>query len=264
MRKSLLVLLVFSSMFLVAARQFWLEPDKFYFQTGETAHVTFRTGDDFVGRNGKLAVNSLSRFERHAGNTVSNLKDALVADSIYSHSVPLEGAGSYVVVMESNPVLQEMDGESFTAYLREEALDDVLYQRRKTQATDEGASQLYSRHTKLILQAGSRVDETYGKICGLPIEIIPAKNPSLLKKNDPISFRILFEGKPLFGAKVKVWNRYQNRISVQNIFTQQDGVIETHISNPGAWMVSVVKMVPSEGSREQYRSYRGTLVFGVK
>lgn len=85
-----------------------------------------------------------------------------------------------------------------------------------------------------------------------------------MKKGDPVAFKILFEGKPLFGAKVKVWNRHNHRTSVQNIFSQQDGVIETHISNPGSWMVSVVKMVPSKNPKAQYRSYWGTLVFGVR
>ena len=72
---------------------------------------------------------------------------------------------------------------------------------------------------------------------------IPEKNPIDLKKGDVIRFKILFKGKPLFGANVKVWNRHNHSTSVQNIFSQQDGMIETHVSNPGSWMVSVVTMI---------------------
>jgi hypothetical protein len=68
----------------------------------------------------------------------------------------------------------------------------------------------------------------------------------------------------LFGAKVKVWNRYNHRTTVQNIYSQQDGMIETHVSNPGAWMISVVNMVPSKDPKAQYRSFWGSLVFGVR
>ena len=264
MRKSLLVLCVSSFSITVAAQEFWLEPDRFYFQPGEKASVMFRTGDDFVGTNGKIARGSVSRFEQHAGNNVINLEEVLESDSAHSLSVPLEAGGTQILIMESDPVFHEMEAESFTAYLTQEGLDDVLYQRRKAKASEDGASELYSSHTKLIVQSGSKDDETYRKVCGLPIEVIPVKNPLHLRKNDPVRFRILFEGKPLFGARVKVWNRYKNRISVQNIFSQQDGMIETHISNPGAWMVSVVKMVPSGDIHAQYRSYRGTLVFGIK
>ena len=99
---------------------------------------------------------------------------------------------------------------------------------------------------------------------GFPIEIIPEKNPYTLKKGDPVRFKILFEGKPLFGAKVKVWNRFDNRTTLQNIHTEKNGIIETHISNPGPWMVSVVKMVPSKQPGADWQSYWGSLVFGVE
>jgi hypothetical protein len=61
-----------------------------------------------------------------------------------------------------------------------------------------------------------------------------------------------------------VWNRYKNRTTMQPIYTQQDGRIEAHVSNPGAWMVSVVQMIPSDDPKADWRSYWGSLVFGVQ
>jgi uncharacterized GH25 family protein len=157
-----------------------------------------------------------------------------------------------------------MDGEQFTEYLREEGLDDIYYQRQKKNIPSDSATQYSARYAKLILQSGTRMDDTYKKVCNLPLEIIPLQDPAGMKKGDPIKFKILYQGKPLFGAKVKVWNRFNHRTTVQNIYSQQDGMIETHVSNPGAWMISVVNMVPSKDPKAQYRSFWGSLVFGVR
>ncbi|MEX2233443.1 MAG: DUF4198 domain-containing protein [Cyclobacteriaceae bacterium] len=246
------------------AHEFWLEPDKFYFAAGESAKVSLKVGENFIGEAWKVTTARIVRMEQHVGKQLYDLKKLLKDEATDPIQVVLRGEGSHILVMESNTAFIKMDGEKFTEYLVEDGLDDVLYQRKKAETSGDSATEYYSRHTKLLLQTGSKTDDTYKKVCNLPVEIIPDKNPALLKKGDPIAFKILFEGKPLFGAKVKVWNRYNHRTSVQNIFSQQDGMIETHVSNPGNWMVSVVKMVPSKNPKAQYRSYWGTLVFGVR
>lgn len=249
---------------LVAAHEFWIETGKFYFNPGEEATLNFRVGDDFIGEPWKGDRNRIVRLAQHTASATTELKESWKGGISDPLKLKLSHEGSHVVIMESTPAFIAMDGETFMGYLEEDGIDEVLYNRRKSGTSGDSATELYSRHAKLLLQAGLVSDDLFGKSYGLPIEIIPEQNPLLLRKNDVVSFRIMFDGKPLFGAKVKVWNRYNNRISVQNIFSQQDGRIETHISNPGAWMVSVVKMVASPDPQAQYRSYWGTLVFGVR
>lgn len=265
MRKELLILTAFFVItFLVRAHEFWLEPDRFYFEAGSRASIGFRTGTDFIGEPRKLGNERIVRLETHTSQAVNNLRQNLAADSTGLFQVALVDEGTHIIAMETSPAFIELDGAKFTEYLQEDGLDEILYQRGKDKISGDSASEMYSRHTKLILQAGTKTDDTFKKNCGLPLEIIPVTNPATLKKGDPIAFKILFQGKPLFGAKVKVWNRYNHRTSVQNIFSQQNGMIETHVSNPGVWMVSVVKMIPSPDPEAQYRSYWSTVVFGIR
>jgi uncharacterized GH25 family protein len=107
-------------------------------------------------------------------------------------------------------------------------------------------------------------DDTYKKVVGFPVEIIPDRNPYSLKIGDPIRFKILFDGKPVFGVRAKVWNRFDNRTTIQNIYTEKDGTFEARISNPGPWMVSVVRMVPSKQREADWQSHWGSLVFGIE
>jgi uncharacterized GH25 family protein len=114
----------------------------------------------------------------------------------------------------------------------------------------------------LIIQVADKRDETYKKVIGWPVEIIPDRNPMSLKVGDQVRFKILFDGKPIFGVRAKVWNRYDNRTTLQNIYTQQDGTIEVRISSPGPWMVTVMKMIPSKEPGVDWQSYQGSFVFG--
>ena len=263
-KRSVVLLMLSAISMLVTAHEFWLEPDRFYFTAAESVRLNVRVGENFIGESWKTITDRVVRMEHHTGKLIKDLKPVLKENTTDPIQVQLAAEGTHLVVMETSTALNEMDGTKFTEYLEEDGLDDILYQRKKTQISGDSASELYSRHAKLILQSGSKTDDSFKKLCNLPIEIIPDKNPALLRKGNNIAFKILFEGKPLFAAKVKVWNRYNHRTSVQNIFSQQNGMIETHVSNPGTWMVSVVKMVPSKNPKAQYRSYWGTLVFGIR
>jgi uncharacterized GH25 family protein len=177
--------------------------------------------------------------------------------------ITLKEDGTHLLLLQSNNAFAELEGEEFNAYLKEDGLDEILYQREQTKTLLKPAKEFYSRYAKLLIQVGEKKDDIYKKVAGFPIEIIPEKNPYALKLGDVIRFKILFQGKPAFGTKVKVWNRYNSRTTVQNIYTEKDGTMETRLSGKGPWMVSVVKMIPSKEPGAEWQSYWGSLVFGV-
>ena len=172
-------------------------------------------------------------------------------------------SGTQLISLETNPELRQRDGNEFNESLRIDGLDEVLYYREQHSQLDKPVKELSAFYTKLLVQVDAQKDETYKKILGLPIEILINKNPYNLKVGDPIRFKILFQGKPLFGAKVRIWNQYNNLTTTQNIFTLQDGTMETHISNAGTWLVSVVKMIPPKSSEADWQSFRGSLTFAI-
>jgi uncharacterized GH25 family protein len=265
MTKKLTSLIIVLLLALVSqAHEFWLQPDRFLFNVGETLTVNFKVGDDFLGKPWEFKKDRIVTLTRYQKSKIIDLKSKVIEGEKDNLKVVLPEEGTHMIVMESNNAFMKHDGKQFNAYLEEDGLDDVAYSREKNNTQADSASEFYSRHVKLLVQAGKITDDTYKKVIGFPVEIIPERNPYTLKKMDPVKFKILYNGKPFFGAKVKVWNRYNNRTTVQNIYAQQDGMIETHISNPGNWMVSVVKMVPSKNPKAQWQSYWSSLVFGIK
>jgi uncharacterized GH25 family protein len=264
-RKYIAAVIIVALCTLVAqAHEFWLQPQKFFFQVGEKATIGFRVGENFVGEPWDLTKHHIERLQLLHLEQVQDLKTSVVQNDKSNFELPLAAEGTHLVVMQSNNAFIEMEAEKFNAYLEEDGLTEIRFARERSNAMNKPSREFYSRHTKLLLQVGVKRDDTYRKPAGLPIEIVPLKNPYALKKVESIRFRILWQGKPLFGASVKVWNRFENRTMLQNIFTEQDGTLETHLSNSGMWMISVVKMMPSKDKAADYQSYWGSLVFGAE
>lgn len=256
------VLLV--SGFLIQASQFWLQPVNFIVKTGESVVVNFKEGENFMGRPGSLKKDDLLKLELHHKNTMKDLKGEIVEGEKGAVTATLANEGTYVLVMQSGNAFSNLEAEKFNTYLKEDELDDAYTQREKTNGLNKNGTELYAYCAKLLVQAGEKPDNTFRKETGLPVEIIPEQNPYGLKVGSPIQFKILYMGKPLFGAKVRVWNNYKNRVTVQNIYSQQDGMISTYISNPGMWMVSFIKMIPSKDPKADWQSYKASLVFGIR
>ena len=74
--------------------------------------------------------------------------------------------------------------------------------------------------------------------------------------------RVDFEGQPLSGALVKAWHRHNSQTLIIRTTTGADGVITVNLPYSGAWMVSVVHMVPAKGIKNiDWDSLWGNLSF---
>jgi len=263
-KKILLSFVLIVGLGLAQAHEFWMQPVNFFLKPGEHLLVSFKVGEGFMGEPWDLAAHKIERLDLHRPTQSRNVIDSVYRDLKKNNlSLRLKDEGTYLLAMQSDNAFIAMEADKFNAYLTEDGLDDILDARKKTNTLDQPSKEYFRRHSKLLVQVGKKTDNTFSKVVGLPLEIIPEQNPYALKIGDPIGFKVLFEGKPLFGAKVRIWNRFENRTTLQNIYTEKTGLVETRVSNPGMWMVSVVKMVPSKQGDAEWQSHWASLVYGV-
>lgn len=260
--RTIAFLFIFTVGLICHAHEFWLQPDKFLYRKGEVLKLNFMVGEDFTAERWDLKKHRLVRFDHHAGNYSKGLIEEVVPGEGNNLELKLEQEGTHLFVMQSNNAFIELEAEKFNAYLKEDGLDDIMEYRTKTNSQNKDAREYYQRSAKLLVQVGTATDDTYGKRTGTPIEIIPVKNPYALRQGAEMKFRVVFEGKPLPYWLVKVWNRKDNRTTVQHLYTGKDGTLATRLSNTGMWMVSCVKMVPAKEAGADWQSYWGSLVFG--
>jgi uncharacterized GH25 family protein len=245
------------------AQEFWMMPDKFQYERGDTIKIRFNVGENFVGETWNLRPERLKSVSLHTSSGPSDILSQVKTGRGDHLLIPAVKEGTYLVTMEGENAFVELPAERFNAYLKEHALDNVAALRKKANKEDQPGREMYRRITNLIVQVGDTRDDTYKKVTGAPLQIIPTKHPLDMKKGDLVQFKILFNGKPDFGARVYVWNNKDNKVFNQPIYSQQDGTIDVRIFNDGDWMISVVKMIPVSNPKADWQSFWGSLVFHV-
>jgi uncharacterized GH25 family protein len=261
MKSVLLTIGLFATFTISVAQEVWIQPEKFFYSSGDRLSASFVSGDDFIGEQWR-AGNQIANLKLYQSSAVSDLSDSIRLDKKENLSQALNADGTHLLALHSNNILREFPADTFNLLIKAYELDAVKNQRTKTNSVTSPARVYQRMFTKLLFQVGEKRDDTYKKVLGWPVEIVPDRNPGSLKVGDQIRFKILFDGKPVFGVRAKLWNRFDNRTTLQNIYTEQDGTFEARISSPGPWMVSVMKMTSSKDSGADWQSYQGSLVFG--
>jgi uncharacterized GH25 family protein len=241
----------------------WLKAKKYTVSPGEKIAVQVTTGRDFEGTPVDFKKESLVKAEHYwqggSADILSTLNDGLKEQI----KETLVQEGTHVIALRSNPVIREIDAETFNAYLKEYSVDDVIDKRKETNSVDQPAKVSSSWHSSIVLQAGAKKDDTYKKDGSYPLEIVPLSHPYELKKGDVLRVKILWNDKPLFGCRVKIWTRTNYTTVAQPIYTGQDGVVDAPVSGSGMWGITVVKLIPSRNADAQWQEYQASLNFGL-
>ena len=250
----------------VRGQQLWLEPSNFFYEPGEKLAVSIKEGMRFEGApwqaKDSLGESRIGKSQIYFGNHTIDFSDAL-SDPRAQRGWQVQGGGTFLITFESNKEARELTSEEFRNYLNENGLYAIRAEMDSNQVGGY-VSEAVTSYAKLLVQVGNQHDEIFSRILGTPIEIVPLSNPQTFKVGDMVGFQILANKKPVFGARVKVLNRNANTVTEQNIFSQQDGVIETRISSGGAWMISVLSLIPSTNIATDWESHRASLVFGIQ
>lgn len=220
--------------------------------------ITIECGS--IRRWATKALNSLSR------NIIQNLQVQCAAKPDH-----------LIVSLANTNKFLSMRADSFQLYLQEDGLDTIIKLRQQRRQTQSRSRELYRRCVKTLIQAGpvELTDKTFSIDTGMPLEIIPIKNPYLIKPNEWVELRVLFNHKPLANALVRYWTRPFAK-GRQLPDTKPEGLTQERQRSDvqgrvrfrlkaGQNMISLVHMVPAADSKEaDWQSYWGSLTFGCR
>ncbi|CAN5168171.1 hypothetical protein BH09BAC3_BH09BAC3_31350 [soil metagenome] len=262
-QKALIVIALFLTTALATAHEFWLQPKKYRFKVGEEMKVDFMVGENFSGEFWDLNRHKVDKLEIHSVGAAKNLLKDVKPTKGTNLTYKFDKEGTHLLGMESNFAYLEMEADKFNDYLREDGMENILKSRTRSNELAKPSREFYKRYAKVIVQSGARTDETFRKRLGFRYEIIPLSNPYTLKTGDYLECRLFWDSKPAQHTMVKVWNHIGNKTFLQDIYTENDGTIKFPISSAGPWMVSAVKMIPSEKEGADYQSLWTSLVFSI-
>ncbi len=218
-------------------------PETFQPETDKEVAVRHELGQRFKGNQLPFigAWNVRSEIWENGGKREIRFNDG---DRPALKIVPVTSALT-VVVHESN--IDRLDfktWEKFVKYTDKEGLSAVAQQHLadgKPRPEDgRPIRELYARFAKTLLTPGGSVLGS-DIVTGLTIELVALKNPMALTPGEAMPVQLLFRGKPLEGATVKVFSAPDTEFK-HRILTDAEGRADIPDDGPGPYLLNAIAM----------------------
>ncbi len=252
----------------VFSHDYWFKPESFFAPVGGSLEVRLYVGDEY-----KIEEERPLQKERTVSFQMFSAKQTpvdLMAQGQDNQSpvanLSFKSAGNYLIAMERKAATIKLDAKKFTDYLAEEGLDSIIALRAQAGESGMQGRERYRRYLKSLFQVGNQHDDTYKRVLEQRLEIVPQSNPYAMKPGDTLRVRILFEGKPLVGAKVFAYNQSGSEVHEQAGRTAGDGTVAFKLDGRGEWLIRLVHMrrCAADCAEIDWESFWGAYSFGMK
>ena len=266
LRAVVLVLVVAS---LAAAHDFWLVPSSFTPAPGTTISVSLNTGDTFPVSEGAVKA---ERIERAALITLrgSTSLTAFRTDgksTLLSVTAPREEGGAIIEAV-LKPVATKQPRASFDEFVKHEGLDAISAQLAREPERRLEERRTYAKYAKTLLRVGNGrgAASLFRRQLGHRLEIVPEADPYLLKTGEAFPVRLLFDGKPLRGARIVIGSvaaATATQSNLPGVRTDADGRARLRLDErSGAHYIHALHMVPAaDRTTAEWESFWATLTF---
>jgi hypothetical protein len=249
---------LFSFVFIIASAQetWWMRPDQFRYEFGDTCKIFFQKGEQLIGEHVSIKKEDIGNVKLMVNGKTEDLTNVLYSNEKSGVSFPLRVSGTYQVVWEYSVDRMFPSLEAYKKYLEEQELEISTTLEERSYEVRETIFNV------LMIQVGNRINTEF-PTGQMPLEIIPLENPYSKSVGGSINFQIRNLNEPVFSARVGVLNRFNRLTTLQRVYTEKSGNIRVNLSSPGPWMVHVSTVDSNENGGPKSIT-RVNLLFGVK
>lgn len=245
------------------AQDAYLLPERFTLAPGESCELALHGGDFFPASEYATAVEALTRGRLSTGAALRGWQEA--GDRTVTQLTAPARAGSFYAAVETQAQLRELEADDFEAYLADEgAMETIEWRSRQGEARRPGR-ELIRRSAKTLLTAGE-AGGAVEKPLGQPLEIVPLKNPALLRAGEVLPLRVVFRGAALRGVLVNVrWVDASGKMgSLAAGPTDARGGTSVRLE-AGVWKLHALRLMRRVDRREaDWDTYSASLTFEVR
>lgn len=247
------------------AHEYWLEPETFFPAVNQKTVVHLYVGDGLVKDRAErpFQLAKTEAFQLLSASDSRDLKTSVSDGALPVYNFSADRAGNYLLAMNRDWSFIKLAPQQFEDYLREDGMEYIIAERKRLNESKKEGRERYARFIKSLLQVGDLRDETFKRLVGSKLEIVPLENPYSKKVGDSLNLQILFEGKPLLGRTVFANNRNSKP---QKMTTDGEGKFAMKIDHSGLWLVRLVFMqrCASDCKDADWESFWSAFTFGVK
>jgi uncharacterized GH25 family protein len=233
------------------AHDFWLQPNRFKVAPGAADPMTIQVGHGQFRTRWSGQLERVVRFSAIGAKGEVDLRPALKPDPVRDAVISFPDAGEQMLVFQSNHATSVLPSIRFNDYLKAEGLTPAIQQRARTGKTDAPGREIYSRCAKALIEIGPHTDVLKQRMLtpvGLPLEVVPLKDPYALGAADRLPVQVLYEGRPLPGALVMLTNLEFDGHPVEQNLTDKSGETSFFMPKVGSWLVNVLWTQPIQGN----------------
>lgn len=223
-----------------------------------TVELRLHVGQDFGGEVIPRIDQWIARFD-YRDNTGPHVVPGRLGDDPAGRLEKISATTS--VIYQGQRKVANLGPEKFNSYLEQEGLERVLAARRLRGELDLGVREWYSRYAKTIIQPRGADGDAWGFRFGMPLELVPLRNPGALK-DDILPVRLVYRGQPLGDVLVVAYSREHPERKLQ-VRTDREGIATLSLAGRGPWLVKAVHMVraPGDATDHEWESFWASLTF---
>lgn len=252
------------------AHDVWLQPRGWQVATGVPLATTVEIGHGpFRQRWGAQAdkVAYLSSFGPEG--TIDRRAEFKPSSDDPNLSPVFARAGLHVLVLNSLNAFSDLPSIRFNDYIAYEGLTPVIDARAKAHATDQSGREVYRRRCKALIQVGASTAASTAadsrlatRPLGLSLEIVPLLDPYALGADRQLPVRVIYEGRPLAGALVKLTSLEFDSKPIATARTDSKGETRFRVPPVGSWLVNVIWSKPITSPQADFETTFSSLTFG--
>ncbi len=249
------------------AHDFWLQPQMFAAAPNTVVPFTIQVGHGTFRQRWGAPIDRILRFDDIGPGRVTNLRTGLQAPGgADDGSVRLIAPGTHVLVLETNHAESELPSIRFNDYIKVEGMTPAIAWRDRLKLADTPGREIYSRRAKALVQVGPldpALASQATRPVGLTLEIVPQRNPYALTASELLPVQIIYEGKPLAGALVKLNNLDFDARPIESHLTDLAGRATFNPPRRGKWQLNVIWTKPISGNpKAEFETIFSSLTFG--
>lgn len=248
----------------VTAHEFWISPEAYKIEPGETMSAELRVGEGFKGAGYAYIPENFTRFDLVQGDTVLPVEGRIGDRPALNVAAP--GPGLWTVVhVTRNSSLTYRDWPHFQGFTEHKDFvwaQDVHLERGFKK---DFVRELYTRFGKSLIAVGDGAGAD--RAVGLETEIVALGNPYTDDIASGLPVRVLFRGAPRKDAQVEIYARAPDgTVTVEKTRTDGEGVAVIPLKAGYEYLIDSVVMAPIKADRPndaQWWSLWASLTFEV-
>jgi uncharacterized GH25 family protein len=247
--------LVFAIAGSAAAHYTFVMPEKFRVAAGDMLTVGFHAADGFP--ESARAPKNLQSVQMHSATSSVDLE---LREDGKRQVASVKAPPGYLIFTAVNPAkTEEMKAASFLKYLEEESLTAAVASIKERGEDEKPGRERYSMYVKSLVLAGAPNDG-YKRVVGLPIEIVPEKDPAQIKKGETLPVRVLLKGAP--AANLQIFASTVGAPKADVGKTDANGRIAVPVAT-GLWRLHTIHMERVSLPDADWESLWATLTFEI-